>query len=217
MPNNVDAICRIGQSTKSGSNRTSGYIGEKGIGFKSVFKVADVVLVASKQYSFKFDKKQPLGMIAPIWVPPENFPGGIRKGHTSFHMQLSPGADNDNLAIDLRSLQPSLLIFLRRLRCIDVKIINHPRYNYQNNLTRIDRNGTVTKIIIVSEGDQSISHIVVKKVIDAPVEEATRPGVTQTELVLAFPFKKGEPYVHPQHVYAFLPIRHYGFQVSDTV
>jgi hypothetical protein len=130
LPNNVDAIGRIGQSTKSGSNHTSGYIGEKGIGFKSVFKVANVVLVASKQYSFKFDKKQRLGMIASIWVPPENFPGGIRKGYTSFHMQLSPGADNDNLAKDLRSLQPSLLIFLRRLRRIDVKIIGSSQGMY---------------------------------------------------------------------------------------
>jgi len=69
-------------------------------------------------------------MIAPIWVPPENFPGGIRKGYTSFHMQLSPGADNDNLAKDLRSLQPSLLIFLRRLRRIDVKIIGSSQGMY---------------------------------------------------------------------------------------
>ncbi|KAH8744867.1 hypothetical protein F5882DRAFT_387628 [Hyaloscypha sp. PMI_1271] len=96
LPNNVDAICRIGQSTKSGSNHTSGYIREKGIGFKSVFKVADVVLVASIN----------------------TLSNSTRSSHL-----LSPGADNDNLAKDLRSLQPSLLIFLRRLRRIDVKII----------------------------------------------------------------------------------------------
>ena len=45
-------------------------------------------------------------------------------------MQLSPGADNDNLAKDLRSLQPSLLIFLRRLRRIDVKIIGSSQGMY---------------------------------------------------------------------------------------
>ncbi|KAM5385312.1 hypothetical protein ACJZ2D_000953 [Fusarium nematophilum] len=39
---NVRAICKIGESTKAGLGRSARYIGEKGIGFKSVFKVASV-------------------------------------------------------------------------------------------------------------------------------------------------------------------------------
>lgn len=34
---NIKALCDIGNSTKKGSN--AGYIGKKGIGFKSVFRV----------------------------------------------------------------------------------------------------------------------------------------------------------------------------------
>lgn len=34
---NIRALCDVGNSTKKGSN--SGYIGQKGIGFKSVFRV----------------------------------------------------------------------------------------------------------------------------------------------------------------------------------
>lgn len=34
---NIRALCDIGNSTKKGSN--AGYIGQKGIGFKSVFRV----------------------------------------------------------------------------------------------------------------------------------------------------------------------------------
>lgn len=34
---NIRALCDVGNSTKQGSN--SGYIGKKGIGFKSVFRV----------------------------------------------------------------------------------------------------------------------------------------------------------------------------------
>jgi hypothetical protein len=34
---NIKALCDIGNSTKKGSN--AGYIGQKGIGFKSVFRV----------------------------------------------------------------------------------------------------------------------------------------------------------------------------------
>lgn len=34
---NIRALCDVGNSTKKGSN--TGYIGQKGIGFKSVFRV----------------------------------------------------------------------------------------------------------------------------------------------------------------------------------
>ncbi|THG99605.1 hypothetical protein EW026_g2765 [Hermanssonia centrifuga] len=54
---NVRAICSVGNSTKKGQ---SGYIGEKGIGFKSVFTVSEVVEVLSKEYAFKFDKSAQL-------------------------------------------------------------------------------------------------------------------------------------------------------------
>ncbi|XP_021814166.1 uncharacterized protein LOC110756956 isoform X2 [Prunus avium] len=37
-PENIESICGIGRSTKKG-NRNRGYIGEKGIGFKSVFLI----------------------------------------------------------------------------------------------------------------------------------------------------------------------------------
>jgi HSP90 family molecular chaperone len=78
-PQNVEALCRVGQSTKkvasasTSNNNATRYVGEKGIGFKSVFKAADVIWIASGEYEFKFDKRRPLGMIAPIW---DAFPCG---------------------------------------------------------------------------------------------------------------------------------------------
>jgi hypothetical protein len=65
-PRNVEALCRVGQSTKKGGDNATQYVGGKGIGFKSVFKAADVVWISSGPYSFKFDKSKQLGMIAPI-------------------------------------------------------------------------------------------------------------------------------------------------------
>lgn len=47
LPENVKTICRIHASTKRVIGGRKGYIGEKGIGFKSVFKVANVVSVKS--------------------------------------------------------------------------------------------------------------------------------------------------------------------------
>jgi hypothetical protein len=58
-PGNIEASCRVGQSTKKGGDNATRYVGEKGIGFKSVFKAADIVWIKSGHYSFKFDKSQP--------------------------------------------------------------------------------------------------------------------------------------------------------------
>lgn len=63
---NVETICSVGASIKAGLGNSTRYIGEKGIGFKSVFKVAHTVWIKSSHYSFKFDRREKLGMIAPI-------------------------------------------------------------------------------------------------------------------------------------------------------
>lgn len=63
---NLVAICNVGKSSKSGAQ---GYIGEKGIGFKSVFMVAWKVLIQSGDFSFYFQHKKGdsgMGMISPV-------------------------------------------------------------------------------------------------------------------------------------------------------
>ncbi|CAN9390393.1 unnamed protein product [Alternaria alternata] len=100
---NVEAICKIGRSTKASLGNTTRYIGEKGIGFKSVFKVADVVSISSGHYSFKFDKKETLGMIAPIW---DEFPDFRLPNNTSVLLQLSADYDTGELEDELKSLTP---------------------------------------------------------------------------------------------------------------
>lgn len=67
LEKNIRAICDVGRSTK-GAHR-SGYIGQKGIGFKSVFRVTDTPEVHSNGYHIKFDKgSDPIGFILPHWV-----------------------------------------------------------------------------------------------------------------------------------------------------
>ena len=84
---NVEAICAIGRSSKGGRDHRTDMqhrIGEKGVGFKSVFKIADVVWIKSGYYSFKLDKSQPLGMITPLreQFPKPRFARG-RHSHVS--------------------------------------------------------------------------------------------------------------------------------------
>ena len=62
---NVLAICSMGESTKQASD--AGYIGNKGIGFKSVFKLTTTPEVHSRDYHIRFDSADGggLGYIVP--------------------------------------------------------------------------------------------------------------------------------------------------------
>lgn len=62
---NVRSICRIRHSTKKVEGGRKGYIGEKGIGFKSVFNVADLVWIKSRALQvFLFPSHDP---VSPTW------------------------------------------------------------------------------------------------------------------------------------------------------
>ena len=65
---NVKALCSIGDSSKKGNK--AGYIGEKGIGFKSVFTVSRAPEIHSNGYHFRFDRTDEanlLGYVVPQW------------------------------------------------------------------------------------------------------------------------------------------------------
>lgn len=186
-----------------------------GIGFKSVFKVADIVWISSGDYFFKFDKNTQLGMIAPIWA---DFPVDIKPGHTSFYLQLSSGYNERELIKELQSLSPQLLIFLRKLRQINVKVVGQGG-TWQSTLTRTDGHGSSGETVIhLQQNDTLLRYIVTTHIAKTLPVEPKRPGVSESEILLAFPLDEGrEPKLDPQQVYAFLPIREYGFEVSISV
>jgi hypothetical protein len=67
---NIRALCNVGDSTKS---QKKGYTGQKGIGFKSVFRVTDKPSVHSGGYHIAFDMSAPhgkLNFILPTWLTP---------------------------------------------------------------------------------------------------------------------------------------------------
>ena len=82
------------------------YIGEKGIGFKSLFRVANEVWISSRQYKFKFDRRKELVMIAPLW---DEFPEATIPGFTSFYMEIAADYDEDELVEDLVTFDPTHL------------------------------------------------------------------------------------------------------------
>ncbi|EFJ04480.1 hypothetical protein SELMODRAFT_432374 [Selaginella moellendorffii] len=68
---NIESLCGSGQSTKKGK-KSQGYIGEKGIGFKSVFLVTKQPYIISNGFRIRFDEEPhneaKLGYIVPEWV-----------------------------------------------------------------------------------------------------------------------------------------------------
>ncbi|KAJ0093916.1 hypothetical protein Patl1_26033 [Pistacia atlantica] len=68
---NIRALCDVGNSTKKGSG--AGYIGQKGIGFKSVFRVTDAPEIHSNGFHVKFDISEgQIGFVLPTVVAPCN-------------------------------------------------------------------------------------------------------------------------------------------------
>lgn len=176
-------------------------------GFKSVFTVADVVEVLSGIYTFKFDKSQDLGMIAPIWI---QRPRDAARDLTTFRLHISQRIDVEDLSGKLQEIEQTLLLFLRRLRHLVVSIDGVSRQ-----FRRIE--GVDGLTYLNSNGD-SCGYLVVKRTVETYRDEEKRPHVLSSEIVLAFPIGlNGEPVIQEQNVHTFLPLRSYGFQVSQSI
>ena len=208
---NVRAICKIGESTKVGLGQSTRYIGEKGIGFKSVFKVASVVYISSGNFSFKFDQSQLVGIIAPVW---SDFPEPTLPGYTSFYLQLFEDCDEDQFAYDIRHLDLKMLIFLKQLRQINLNFILDDGQVQTRRLWREDLLAGGSVVTRLHGGTSSSDYLVVNHLLAQLPVEKDRLGIQATEVLLAFPQSTGTREGVTQSVYAYLPIRNYGFKVG---
>ncbi|KAK3352231.1 hypothetical protein B0T25DRAFT_500124 [Lasiosphaeria hispida] len=214
-PENVDAICRLGQSSKKRLGDATPYVGEKGIGFKSVFRVADVVWVSSHAYSFKFDSRAQLGMITPIL---DDFPVPKRPGWTSFYLQLREDSESAKMQASIRSdlatFDARMLLFLQKLQTIRVVMegggqapggVGEHTYHRTNG----EWNGFPVRNLTQSDGTKS--YVLQKHTLEDLPAKPRREGASSTEVVLAFPIQNDEPVLAPQQVFAYLPIHDFGF------
>jgi hypothetical protein len=210
---NVRALCSVGSSTKAGQKQ-KGYIGEKGIGFKSVFQVSDRPEVHSNGFHFFFDVSwgsELLGYVIPHWKEPDTAVATV--GTTI----LLPAKSGERFATHVfRGLHPQLMLFLNRLRRIELDH-EHGRLTYHRHdsehlisLTTeaYDDTGKRTsdsrEAYMRVEYPVSLSH----------VREEKRDGVGTTDLVIAFPLD-AEGRVNARlgnDLFAFLPVRDFGFR-----
>lgn len=185
-----------------------------------MFKVADVVNVASGFYEFKFDRNKPIGMMLPILAP---FPrAGRVPNHTQFLLQLKSEDYYDEVLGDLEGIEPQLLMFLRRLKKLHISTpATNKTYRILTDEFNDDFGG---ETVTISERDEDrgsvkkMKYIVQRYDVRNLPPDSQREGITTSEAMLAFPIRdRITPRVKRQKAFAFLPIDDFGFRVSSSL
>ncbi|XP_060181122.1 protein NO VEIN-like isoform X2 [Lycium barbarum] len=217
---NIRALCDVGNSTKKGRN--AGYIGKKGIGFKSVFRVTDAPEIHSNGFHIKFDiSNGQIGFVLPTVVPPcdidsytrlASFDSDRNHYNTCIVLPLKSSlletSAVENIMSMFSDLHPSLLLFLHRLHCIKFK-------NMLSDSTIFMRKEVMGNgIVKVSLGEEKLTWFVASKELQA---DTIRPDISKTEISIAFPLQETldgsyNPHLNQQPVFAFLPLRKYGLK-----
>ncbi|EPS73278.1 hypothetical protein M569_01478, partial [Genlisea aurea] len=218
----VRSLCDIGNSAKR--NRKAGFIGKKGIGFKSVFRVTDSPEIHSNGFHIKFDTTNgPIGFVLPTVVSPCDVQFYARLAsadaccldqnlcNTCILLPLKSSLSEvsaSNILSMFSDLHPSLLLFLRRLQCIKFRNMLDDTYTVMRKDVR--GNG----IVHVSLGNRKMTWFVATQQLKPDV---ILSDIRQTEISVAFTLKEldeGEyaPILEPQPVFAFLPLRMYGLK-----
>ncbi|KAL2923355.1 Chaperone protein HtpG [Bienertia sinuspersici] len=220
---NIRALCDVGNSTKKGSS--AGYIGQKGIGFKSVFRITDAPEIHSNGFHIKFDISQgQIGFVLPTIVPPCDLemlkrliPGDDSQYDMDcwntcivlpFKSKLLEGSAMSCILSMFSDLHPSLLLFLHRLQCIKLR-------NMLNDSVLVMRKELLGDgIVKVSHGKEQMIWFVASNKLHPKV---IRPNVHMTEISIALTLNESgtgeyEPCLGQQPVFAFLPLRTYGLK-----
>lgn len=127
LDKHVRALCQVGKSTK---NKAQGYIGEKGLGFKSVFLVTTCPYVFSNGFQFclpEQDKETGLGYIVPSWVT--DIPKIFSIKETTIVLPINKKQkDVQTVVNSLKDIAPETILFLQKLCSIKISI-NLPESN----------------------------------------------------------------------------------------
>lgn len=204
--NNVNAICSVGNTTKS---KIQGYIGEKGIGFKSVFRITSNPHIFSNGYRFcmpESDEETGLGFIVPRWI--NIIPDGIDPSQTTILLPLDKdifGAES--IGSMLREIEPETILFLSKLK--EIRILS----DAGDSLTIIKDDSKAPLVQILVDGTKAggvisdvYEYLVITKLFALPkdLHEEKRVGVCDRPVTIAFPLDKGKENLGK--VFAYLPV-----------
>ncbi|KAL5362015.1 hypothetical protein BJX96DRAFT_153271 [Aspergillus floccosus] len=229
----LSAICSVGESTKAASH---GYIGSKGIGFKSVFIAAWRVHIQSGNFSFHFEHKigdHGLGMVLPVWEDPEHeCPDRLTRMTLYLHTEGDPHTLehlHQTISQQLSDLQQTSLLFLRNLKQIGIffyddndevrrsktfRVRDAPGHSVFLEVTVVDGDGNSTTVEqryhVTKHAATRLPTSDSRNVLDAHENDT---AFSEAEVVLAFPLTvDSRPLLEKQEIFAFLPVRESGFK-----
>ena len=206
-PDNVDAICAVGETTKK---KEQGYIGEKGIGFKSVFRVTNNPHIFSNGYHFclpEYDEQTGRGYIVPQWI--DTPPKGLDLSQTYIILPLTE-TDFGYKKIEemLRDIEPESILFLSTLQEIQIKT------DTGDDFTILKDDSAMPEVTVLVEDNKKGSSfstfndfLVCTETFDKSVDihHEKREGIEDREVSVAFPL--GENPIGVGKIFAYLPVR----------
>lgn len=192
---NIKALCDFNDSPKS-KNKALGFIGEKGIGFKSVFAITDTPSIHSNGYRFYFKDGE---YIEPYWIESfENFPLEFQdKNSTNIYLPYSPKFNNQtDIEEKLDDIEPILILFLNKLKQIKI-------YKNLNLQFSVIKKYLPNHVVSIENNNENLEFKIFSKVIDCieTIKEEKRENVLKRELYLAFPLQP----ISDTRIFAFLP------------
>ncbi|UJR16805.1 hypothetical protein I4U23_003704 [Adineta vaga] len=226
--NNVTAICNVGKSTKG--KHKQGYTGHKGIGFKSVFMVSHRPEIHSGDYHFCFDTllgNEQIGYIRPIWLEQsEEILPSAADWKTCIRLPIKIDQRGDRLKRNFDDIQARLLLFLNRLRQIEIVREKDNHENHTRSFTRIDHaQGQIIELQERTTTSDTIVRsfwLVVKSNNEVPPNikmylNDIKGDVQSTIIAIAYPLDaihEASSYaiLPSQPLFAYLPLRSYGFR-----
>lgn len=189
-PNQVESLCSVGRSTK---DKSLGQIGEKGIGFKSVFRVSHRPHIFSKGYQFHFQSPSDpddLGYIVPRWI--DQARDMVQSEETGIFLPLVAGKRVE-IARKLQAIPPETILFLTKLHRLS---LGQDHFIARDTDVGLVRLSTPTEVSV---------YFVHRRSWPKPGDwsEEKRTGLTERDVKVALPLKSSLQCLG--RVFAFLP------------
>ena len=228
---NLTAICTVGASSKTGPQ---GYIGEKGIGFKSVFMVAWKIHIQSGGLSFSFTHNRGdsgMGMISPVWEDAtEVLTSPLTRMTLYLHREArEDGILKESIRRQFSDIQETFLLFMKNLEQVSVRFhdgsgreTSCTSYGFRYQGEPVSNRAELTKTTVVHNKTTKASklfHLCTYQATNlaknenrtySDQEHSSRAWST-SQIVLAFPLTDNEiPIVEPQKLFVFMPVAFVG-------
>lgn len=217
---NVEAICSTGESSKEHDSES---IGEKGLGFKSVFGVTDRVHIQSGNWSFRFEHRKNengLGMVTPLWTDPSHLsrwtdPAPLADDiKTRFKMRYKENDRNmqNELVEEFEKMPETVIFFLHTIK--EMRIVWHANDTEKRKILtkrgNLDEGEVFIRANLDGHSEDHRYKTVTQNIAGLP-ENDKREGRADSDVILAFPVEveTGRPVISErgQHVFAYLPLQ----------